>query len=367
MTRKQGIRAVFFLLILFMIMWILGSVIGMPKDADIVLNTRRFNALYSEEKDIWDGIFIGTSLADRAWAAPLAWEEHGMAVYPMATDGQPFVLSASIIEEVLKYQDISFVMVELHGTRPKTLKASDARMRKVTDNMKQSSTRFNAISKTVAHMDQWYPGYYDETFANRMSYYIPFLKYHKRVTSEDDFYPEDFWPGISTMKGVYVADRHVAANPVKYRAGDAYIEPGEEPKMLLDDLFSFAEENDIQLIFITAPTGMSEEVQGYANGVVQYVKDHGYPVLNFYDETVYAECGIDGKTDFIDMKHLNTAGAYKFTQYVGAWLKENFEIEDHRGDKQYESWDKALEEYRVFYEEALVGIEEWKTNNLKKN
>lgn len=141
MTRRQGIRAVLFLLVLSIFIWIANSVIGMPKDADIAQNRQRFNELYSEEKNTWDGIIIGTSFAHRAWSAPASWEEYGMAVYPMATDGQPFVLSANIIEEVRKYQDISFAIVELQGTRPKTLQASDARMRKVTDNMRMSLNR----------------------------------------------------------------------------------------------------------------------------------------------------------------------------------------------------------------------------------
>lgn len=364
--KRQGIRAVLFLVILSAVLWTAGTVIGMPKDEDIVLNTRRFNSLYAEEENTWDGIFIGTSLADRAWAAPLAWEEYGMAVYPMSTDGQPFVLSTSIINEVLKYQDISFVMVELHGLRPKTLKASGERVRKVTDNMKLSSNRFEAISKVLEHMDQWYPGFYDDTFINRLSYYIPFLQYHKRTTSDGEFYLEDIWAGTSEMKGVYAAERHVASRVTKYSASDAYIEPVDEAQELLDELFAFAEEKDIQLVFITTPTGMSEEVRGYANGAVQYVKEHGYPVLNFYDESVVEECGIDGENDFIDMKHLNTAGAYKFTQYVGAWLKENFEITDHTGDTDYESWDEAFEQYQVFYEESLVDIAAWKEEYLKK-
>ena len=34
--------------------------------------------------------------------------------------------------------------------------------------------------------------------------------------------------------------------------------------LLSNQSFSFAEEKDIQLVFITTPTGMSEEVRGYA-------------------------------------------------------------------------------------------------------
>ena len=51
MTRRQGIRVGLFTLLLAVILWIVGSVIGMPKDADVVLMSRRFEALYTDEKD----------------------------------------------------------------------------------------------------------------------------------------------------------------------------------------------------------------------------------------------------------------------------------------------------------------------------
>lgn len=365
MTKRQGIRAILFLIVLSAVLWTAGSVIGLPKDADISLITRRFNELRTDEKNTWDGIFIGTSMADRAWAAPVAWEEYGMAVYPMATDGQPFVLSTAVIEEVRKYQDISFVMVELHGTRPATLKANDGRMRKVTQHLSVSMNRFNAITKTLEHMDKWYPGYYDDSAINRLSYYIPLIKFHKRVTS-DQFYLRDIYAGVSELKGVYEAARHVAATQVKVSASDAYTELGEEPRELLNELFAYAEEAGIQLIFINTPDAMSEEVKGYVNGAVKYVEDHGYPVLNFYDEEVLEASGINGQDDFIDKKHLNTAGAVKFTDYVGDWLKEIIDIPDHRGDEKYESWDEAVENFKVFYEEFLVGRDAWKERKLKK-
>ena len=84
-----------------------------------------------------------------------------------------------------------------------------------------------------------------------------------------------------------------------------------------------------------------------------------------YDEKVLEASGINGQDHFTDKKHLNTAGACKFTQYVGQWLKDTLKIEDHRGDANYESWDEAAEEYEVFYEETLQAIEAWKAKHLK--
>lgn len=364
MTRKQGILALVFLLFLAASLWTAGSIVGMPKTDEVLQISRRFVDLHTDEKDTWDGVFLGTSLAGRGWAAPLAWEEHGMAVYCMATHGQPFMLTVSLLEEVLRYQDVDFVIVELHGTRPATLKTNESRVRKVTEHMSLSPTRFKAIKNALEHMDQWYPGYYDESFINRLSFYIPFLKYHKRVTS-DRFYLGDIYEGKSELKGAYEEARRVMATPLTVEPTKLSTPLGEEAKELLDELFAFCKEKELQLVFVNAPDAMSDEVKGYVNGAVDYVKENGYQVLNFYDSEVLEESGISGQEDFTDKKHLNTAGAYKFTQYVSSWLKERLEIEDHRGDEKYESWDDAADAYQIFYEETLEEIEIWKEKNLK--
>ncbi len=251
MTKKQGRNAIIFLCILAAVFWIAGTVIGMPKNDDVVLITRRFNELYEEEKDTWDGIFIGTSVADRAWAAPLAWEKHGMAVYPMSTDGQPFFLSTSIIEEVRRYQDISFVMVELHGSRTGALQPQGSRIRWITDNMKPSLNRLKTVKKALDYMDEWYPGAYNESILNRLSYYIPFLKFHSRVAA-GDFHEGDFYEGETKMKGAYEAARRIWTNQVNLRSHDSYTELTEQQTQLFDELFSYAKEAEIQLIFINS-------------------------------------------------------------------------------------------------------------------
>lgn len=363
MTRKQGIRAFLFLFILMIILWITGSVIGMPKTDDVVLMTRRFQALYTEEEDTWDGILVGVSTADRSWAAPLAWEKYGMAVYPMSTDGQVPFLMTNLIEEVQKYQDLSFVIVDLQATRPAAFKRAGSRIRWITDHMKPSLDRIKAVKKALDYMDKWYPGAYDKSLVNRLSYYVPFLKFHSRVT-KDEFYEWDFRPGTSQMKGVYEAERHIKAEQVDLQPSDAYTELTEQQLDLFEELFAYAEESGIQLVFLNPPTVRNETDMGYLNAAAQYAAEQGYPVLNFNDEEVLAASGINGADDFIDGRHLNTSGAYKYTQYVSDWLQEQLPLADHRGDERYASWDEAWKVYEAFYEQSLAEIEAWKADNL---
>ena len=51
------------------------------------------------------------------------------------------------------------------------------------------------------------------------------------------------------------------------------------------------------------------------------------------------ELQINSDADFIDWGHTNTSGATKVTGYIGKYLKKNFDLPDHRGEKKYKKWD----------------------------
>lgn len=350
MTKRQGIRAAVFILLLSgIILWI-NSVLSTPKTPDVVRMTRRFQELYSDPENTWDGILLGTSVTDRAWAAPLAWEEYGMAVYPMSTDGQPIMMTTGLIEEVLKYHELSFVVVELHGIRPGILKTNGSRIRWIVDHMKFSMNKIRTITEAFQHVDKWYPGRFDGSLGYRLSYYFPLLKYHSRLTS-DTLYIEDLFPGETEMKGVYDAERHGRAQSVEYGPNDDFTELNEEQTEILDEIMAYCEEKGLELIFLNTPSVLSSESLGNLNAAARYVEEKGYAVLNFNEAGLQEELGLDGETDFIDKKHLNTSGAHKFTAYFAAWLNENLDLTDHRGDERYESWDSAAKTYEAFYAE----------------
>ena len=62
---------------------------------------------------------------------------------------------------------------------------------------------------------------------------------------------------------------------------------------------------------------------------------------------------MDYSKDMSDGGHLNFSGNYKFTNYFGSILKEKYDIPDHRGDKNYISWDWDL------------ALQNYERNNLK--
>ncbi len=357
MTKKQGIRAVlFFLTTLAVLLWI-NSKMGYPKDEQAVRITRRFEELYSDEKHTWDGIIVGTSEADRAWAAPVAWEEYGMAVYPMSSDGNPFILNSNIVEEVLKYQDISFVVAELHGIRPESLISNDIKIHRVTDHLKWSLNRIDAIKRAVGYIEEWYPDQ-ELSFSLKAGLYFPIIKYHSRLT-QGDIYEGDLNHGKTLMKGVYDAYQYFRVNKITIEPYGETAELLDQQKALLDDLMRCAEENGLRLIFVKNPSDVPEEEQASMNAMVQYVEEKGYLAVNFNDADVLEACALDGSTDFFDDEHMNAKGANVYTKYMAGYLKEVLNLEDHRGDGRYQSWDDAADYYDAWYTKALKKIRKY--------
>lgn len=371
MTKKQGIRAVIFLAILISILWWIDATLRFEANRANLLMTRRFDEMYIDTKNTWDGILIGSSNADRAWAAPLAYEEYGMTLYPMSTDGGPFVLLPNVIEEVLKRQDLSFVVVELHGLSDENINSNPVKIRRVTDNMRRSLNWVDTISNGMAYLEK----YSSETIPEgdsdtlRLSYYFPIMQFHSRLMT-DNFVLRDFITGTTKMKGVYTAVQHYKTNRVNIVPHENYPEATQQQKELLDALFSYAEDKDFELLFLNLPTDLDEALEESINGAVRYVKENGYLVLDCNDASVLAVSGMDGETDFFDENHMNAKGAHKFTQFLASWLEENLELEDHREDERYQSWEDAADYYDDWYETSLKDIRKWikkyGTDNLKK-
>lgn len=86
------------------------------------------------------------------------------------------------------------------------------------------------------------------------------------------------------------------------------------------------------------------------------VEERGYPVINFNTEEMYQELDIDWDKDFYNSKHLNYIGAEKYTAWLTKYLKEHYDLEDHRGDAKYDSWEQAYENYKDYVSEGITVI-----------
>lgn len=364
MTKKQGLKAISFFVVLGIVLGSVVRVFGIPLERP-VWNVTRFNEFYEEPRNSWDGVVLGTSCIDRGWVPPLAWNEYGMTVYNMATNGQPTILCTGLLEEIRKTQDVKFAIIDIRGARVSCLSAKEAQIRRVTDAMKYSVNRQKLVKKILDFYQEFYTRKEvrnaigdekaDRKWAelDKASLYIPFLKYHSRWAT--GLNEADFVKQVSDMKGVFdnekgpfnvkeVTDPNVVEN-VTTELLDAQ-------KEILDELLEYGKDTDLQLLFVSMPVFTGKEKQGELNSLIRYLEEKNATVLNFNTEEMYEEVGLNFSEDFYNKHHMNSRGAMKFTKYLAGYLKENYDFEDKRNREEYRDWDEAYEKYVKFYKEG---------------
>ena len=73
----------------------------------------------------------------------------------------------------------------------------------------------------------------------------------------------------------------------------------------------------------------------------------------------YEEMGLDGAEDFSDYGvHVNAVGSGKVTSFFEKYLKEHYDLTDHRADPSYSGWDDAYENWKSDSAEKIAAVKE---------
>lgn len=99
----------------------------------------------------------------------------------------------------------------------------------------------------------------------------------------------------------------------------------DESVKILDEIVYTARDNGIQLAFYTAPF---HGWYAYGDAIAEYAEQNEIPYINFFERI--DETDFDPTTDFYDKNHINANGAIKVADYLGAFLKDNYDLTDFR-------------------------------------
>ncbi|MCR5179312.1 MAG: SGNH/GDSL hydrolase family protein [Lachnospiraceae bacterium] len=356
MNWKQALRAGIF--ILLFILMTTGLTYILRTNGDV---KDRFTGFYSEQGDSIDVIAIGSSPVYPCIATPMLYHMTGTRLYPLSTNMQRPVAAPFLIREARKTQNPQLFIIEVRmfAAADEDLKSNMAHTRGVTDNLRYSMNRIKTIMAMVGPED------------DPLSYYLDIFKYHSNwktlVLKEqlrDVFY---IWP--DDLKGYVTYDSVGPCEPADLSGiTDREPIPEEQEEALLkvcDELKAGGEKG----LFLLLPYAMEEKNVSRFNYIRDLVTQNGYDYLDM--NSVVDEIGLDYELDFNDYgNHTNALGAAKVTAWLGSWLKEHYDLPDHRGEGSDRdaiasllwgggnSWDKAYEQYSSEYAKAAVTIRE---------
>lgn len=311
------------------------------KDQNGIMQMEGF---YQLKKDSVDVLVIGSSHAYVNVNPAVWWREYGVAGYVLGGSAQPTWNSYYWLKEALKYQTPQVILLDVFRVTEQREYADDANVLENVLGMRPSYVKWQAI-KASAEEEKVLP------------FFLGYPTYHDRylaLEKNDCYYWEkkDF---DENFKGYQAVFDTLGQEPIEKEA-DLSLETElfEKSRYYLIQFIELCQEKNIPLVLINSPTvKTSAEDQATMNEVTEIAEQYGVPFWN--GDLEYREMGIDSEIYFADYTHLNYWGSKLYTQYLGRQLLENFEFEDKRGNKDFESWEiNAICEDRMELESILA-------------
>jgi len=135
-----------------------------------------------------------------------------------------------------------------------------------------------------------------------------------------------------------------------YRFGPASYE-------YLDKITELCKSSGIELVLLKAPSLYPYWYDEWDKQMIEYAKEHDISYINTLE--LAEDAGLDFDTDTYDAGlHLNLFGAEKHSIYLGNYLRENFELADHRQNERLSAlWAGKADAYYAMIDAQLADLE----------
>lgn len=331
--KRNIAKTIIFLLIFFILFIIINHLLWIAPTP--------ISEFYKEEKNSLDIVYIGASNAFISFNNLLAYDLYGYTTGLLAANTQPFGLTKYLIIESEKYQKPSLYVIDIARVINTMDEYIGENIRTTVDSMKFSQNRINAINDILRYKKEISKKEY-------INYYLSFFMYHniwksltKRTILGDS----------SLYKGFRMDEMTVSCEPQESYKWKTDVEKlGRENEQILLDLINFIKENKLNVLFVIPVRCFKEEkAQEKLNHASQLITDNGFKVINF--NTLNDFKYIDFNKDLYNENHINIYGSTKYTLYFAKFLKEHYDLPNHKKDEQYSSWNEEYERLKTSFNE----------------
>lgn len=335
MNRKNVIKLTAFLLV-FLLLFSAVNVVFNPGDE--IRNEKA--SFYEEPENSMEVIFCGSSSMLRDVSPMELYKDYGITSYSMATVLQAPAVTEFTVKEALRYQKPKVVVINMESAAVEYNHVErEAHIHSSLDPFRFSLDKLEAIMAIRN---------YDPN-QQVLDYLFPVVRYHGAWTEMLDGF-EKLEHQESYQKGYVGMKTSVEVTPA-----ENYMSYSGEAVELRDDAMQYYRgavqaclDQNIPVLLVKLPrmTWTMEEHEALAD----FASEMGIDYLDFNQEALWQETGIDTAKDFYDANHLNHTGAVKLTEVLGKYLVENYELTDASG---YEAWDAVISDYEAEYAHCL--------------
>lgn len=320
--KKNIIRGIVTILFFLFVLFVLDKVL-MLKSEDGIEQMRSF---YKQKKNTVDVLFLGNSHVYCHIDTGILWDEHGMSSFDLGGAEAPAWTSYYYLKEALKTQKpkVIFYEASIAGMREDILLQPEV----------WSITNNYGMHLNINRFEQLWNNTTKDMFFKLM---IPLNTTHARYNElqKDDFVDSN---NSINYKGFDPRETVVECETPDVKNITEVLPFNEKHEKYIREIIALAKENNIPIVVMIAPYQLSENDQMHFNYLKQICEEEAVTYINYNE--LYDEIGLDFKSDMAEPLHLNMSGNKKWTEYLGNYIVNNYEITDHRGDNNYDSWVK---------------------------
>lgn len=327
---KSTVRIICFAIVLFLVLGGINDVLKFKFD-DGIYDLKKF---YELENNTIDVLVLGSSHAYCSYNTGTLWDEQGISSFVLGGSEQPLWNTYYYLKEALKTQHPALIILEGLTLSYTGEYKDDSRIIKNTYGLRWSLDKVNAI-RASAPKDRL------------TEFLLDFSQYHTRYSAlgPDDFKKNlglrkyDDWKGFTDLTAISPYEKIDVS-------GITEESPlSEKTERYYRATIELAQEAGIPLLVAISPYAvLNESMQMLYNTGETIAAEYGVPFL--HADAIYKGAGIDFTVDTADGSHLNIGGSQKFTSYIGRYVKEHYDIPDHRGDPAYDSWQRNADYIR---------------------
>lgn len=313
---------------------------------------------YAQDEGTIDVLNIGSSHMYANVNPAVLWDEYGIASYNLGAGLQSPWNSYYYLKEALEYQTPKLIVMDVFGVTQTIDYQPADRVAMNTLGLKWSDNYKDNVAASLGGSEKDY-----------RDFCLKFPVYHNRYNAltETDF----------TEHGENIAGKDYKGYPLNCISTSVFgafvdVETITDTKELTPKCYEYftktielAKEAEIPLLLVVNPyMGITYEEKKIYNMVEEIAKDYGVDYIDFNE--CCEEIGFDLSNDFAEAHHLNYNGAERFSSYYGAYIKEHYEIPDHRGQAEYASWDVNSDFYAMQAENVALAKITTEDDYLKK-
>lgn len=295
-----------------------------------VLLLKRYDGIltmdcYYAQQGRVDVLVLGSSHAGMHLDMATLWQEQGLAGYCLWGAGQPFWNSYHNLVEALKTGTPKVVVLEVLAATLADEYAYEPMQVRNTAGMRPSLNKWQAV-KASAPPERW------------LDVWLELPLFHTRYDElgEADF---QYFPWskqrVNTKGGSLIFGKVEFPLPDVSGITECAPLPAKE-QLYLENIVTLCREKQIPLVLLKTPSTTAEAEQPIYNTLHRLAGEWGVPFLNANE--CNDEIGILPQ-EHVEDSHLSGEGARKVAHWLGAWLKENYDLPDRRGEPDYASWD----------------------------